>query len=312
MYTLNMSKKFKVTPIHLVLSGVTVIILGILIPSFFISAFSTIGFAIVIGVLLLAAAYIFFSVNTVKSKGKRAVKWIMIPVVLLLLIIAGYYGYNLYIQYLNEKVYTYSDTLDFGDFSLEVKKPEFSKITFTVPKEKQSRYGGINTNENCSKYPWDNGYYDLDWNDEEYWDEDGYEKDHPTRDYCNWRNNSRKEIKNYIASNEKLNLSLTYTAKNKVNPLNIKVTLLPDSGRSIYAKKTIFDHDPLLSKNFVPAFNFRYHPYTKSDLGGDINKGIKRTMKISADIRNSEEIVDLKVVYEKDGNKTIRLIRITR
>ena len=51
-----------------------------------------------------------------------------------------------------------------------------------------------------------------------------------------------------------------------------------------------------------------YKPYFVSSLGGDINKGLERAGSISADIRKSEENIDLKVTYENQ----VRVIRIHR
>lgn len=51
-----------------------------------------------------------------------------------------------------------------------------------------------------------------------------------------------------------------------------------------------------------------YKPYFVSSLDSDINKVLERAGSISADIRKSEENIDLKVTYENQ----VQVIRIHR
>lgn len=308
------NRKLEIKPLHLVLVGVLIIILGILIPSLIINAFSTIGFSIAIGLLILLAAYVFFSVNTIKSKGKKTIKWLMIPIVLLLLVVAGLFGNHLYKQHLNNKIYAVGENIEFPDFSLKVNKPSFSQVSLTVPKDKAAKYGGLDTAEDCSKYPEDNNMPQDKWDGNKWimYDENDWEKDHPTRRYCKWRNDSRKSISSYIAKNVHMTLNYKLTAKNNVNSSKISISLMPDSGRTLSGKDTLFDYDALLSSRYAPPFNYEYHPFKETKLGNDINKGITRQGSIDADVRNSEHTLDLKVIYHMGGNDYTRLIRINR
>lgn len=301
--------------IHLVLSGVTVIVLGILIPSLFISAFSTIGFSLIIGLLILTAAYVFFSINMVKSKGKKTIKWLMIPAILVILIIAGFYGNHIYQQSLNDKIYSVDDKINLPDFDIEVDKASFSAARIEVPQDKVSRYGGLDITEDCTKYPVNNNQ-PADYLDSTghwvFFDESDWEKDHPSAKYCEWRNGSRRKINDYISKNDRLTLNYRITAETNVDSSKIDITLMPDSGRFLKEIDTIFDYDSLLSNKYVPAFDYTYKPYGKSNLGNSINKGIIRKGEIRADIRKDETTVDFKVVYHKDGDDITRIVRISR
>ena len=89
-----MSKKLSIKPVHLVIIGLAILVLGILVPSFFISPTSTIGLSIIMGSVILLSAYAFFSVNVIKSKGKKSIKWLVLPVILALLVGGGFFAYN--------------------------------------------------------------------------------------------------------------------------------------------------------------------------------------------------------------------------
>lgn len=305
-----MSKKLSIKPVHLVFIGLAIIVLGILIPSFFINPFSTVGFSVIIGSIILLSAYVFFAVNLVKSKGKKTIKWLALPVILALLVSGGLFANYKYQQHLNDKIYSVSEDINFSDFTLAVDNPSFSAVELTVPQDKVSRYGGLDVTEDCSKYPEDNdrpaNHHNSATGQWVFYDEDEWERDHPTKRYCEWRNNSRKDLQAYIADNQRVSIDYTITAKNNVKSDDIQVTVVLDSGRGYKNPSTMFDHDPLLSTNYAPAFNYSHKTYSETKLGGDINKGTNRSQNISFDVRNSEKTIDLKVTYQ--GNS--RIIRI--
>lgn len=306
-----MQKKLKIKPVHLVLSGLVIIALGILIPSLFISAFSTIGFSVIIGSLILVSAYVFFAINTIKSRGYKTLKWLLIPVVAALLIGGGFFANNKYKDYMSDKIYSTEETIDFPDFTLKVDKPSFSTIRISVPQDKASRYGGLDVNEDCSKYPEDNNqpkdYYNEATRKWVFYSANDWERDHPTAGRCESRNDSRSTINKYISNNERIDLSYSLTAKNNVTASKINVSLMPDSGRSLSSDATLFDYDSLLSKGYAD-YNYEYKPNGETKLEGDINKGITRRVTTKADIRKSENTIDLKVVYMGEQ----RIIRINK
>lgn len=303
-----MSKKLEIKPVHLVFVGLAIIILGILIPSFFISAFSTIGFAVIIGSLILLSAYAFFAVNVVKSKGKKTIKWLLLPVVIALLVAGGLFAYRQYQQYLNDKIYTANEAIGLSDFTLIVSSPAYTTPPLNEPQEKIAAFGDINTPEDCSKYPW------LSWQTNGVdimsltYDDNAYEKAHPSARYCEWRNDSRKKIQSYLADNKRVSIDYKVTAKSTVDSKDIQVAVMLDSGRDATKPASQFDYDPLLSTRYYPAFDYTYKPYSETQLGGNINKGITRSQNITFDVRNSEKTIDLKVSYKGQT----RLVRLNR
>lgn len=304
-----MSKKLEIKPVHLVFIGLAIIILGVLIPSFFISAFSTIGFAVIIGSLILLSAYAFFAVNVVKSKGKKTIKWLLLPVIIALLVAGGFFAYHQYQKYLNDKIYTVNKDIGLSDFTLTVSSPSYATPPLNEPQEKIAAFGDINTAENCAKYNFLNMPPTLDLSDKSTWvDENDWEKAHPSGKYCEWRHDSRNKIQAYTADNKRMSIDYKIVASSTVDSKDIQVSVMLDSGRDINKPVSQFDYDALLSSNYTPAFNYTYKPYSETQLGGNINKGITRNQNVSFDVRNSEKTIDLKVSYKGET----RLVRINR
>lgn len=304
-----MSKKLEIKPVHLVFVGLAIIILGVLIPSFFISAFSTIGFAVIIGSLILLSAYAFFAVNVVKSKGKKTIKWLLLPIIIALLVAGGFFAYRQYQQYLNDKIYTANEAIGLSDFTFTVSSPTYTTPPLNEPQEKIAAFGDINTTENCSKYNFYNEKPMLDLNDKNTWiDENDWEKAHPSGKYCEWRNDSRKKIQAYLADNKRVSIDYKITAEDAVDSKDVQVAVMLDSGRDATKPENQFNYDPLLSTRYFPAFDYTYKPYSETQLGGNINKGITRSQNVSFDVRNSEKTIDLKVTYKGQT----RLVRINR
>jgi len=302
------SKKLSIKPVHLLFIGLFIIVLGILIPSFFISPFSTIGFSVIIGSVILLSAYAFFAVNVVKTKGKKTIKWLILPVILGLLVGGGFFAHNKYQDYLNNKIYTVNESVGLSDFTLSVSTPSYTTPELTEPQEKIAAFGDINTPEDCSKYPylsWQTNGVDITSLS---YDENAYEKAHPSARFCEWRNDSRKKIQAYIADNKRVSIDYKLTANSTVDSKDIKVAVMLDSGRDANKPASQFDYDPLLSAKYAPAFDYTYKPYSETQLGGNINKGITRSQNVSFDVRNAEKTIDLRVTYKGET----RLVRITR
>ena len=306
-----MSKqKLEIKPAHLALVGLIVIVLGILIPSFFINAFSTIGLAVIIGSLILLSAYAFFAIDLVRSKGKKAIKWLSLPVIIALMVTGGFFTYHQYQKSLNDKIYAVNNDIGLSDFTLTVSSPSYTSPPLNQPQEKIAAFGDIKTPENCAKYNFLNMPPSFDFNDKSTWgiDENDWEKAHPSGKYCEWRNDSRKKIQAYSADNQRVSIDYRITAKSTVNSKDVQIEVMLDSGRDVKKPVSQFDYDALLSTNYSPAFNYTYKPYTETQLGGNINKGITRNQNVSFDVRNNEKTVDLKVTYRGET----RLVRISR
>jgi hypothetical protein len=304
-----MSKKLSIKPVHLVFIGLAIIVLGVLIPSFFISPFSTIGFSVIIGSVILLSAYAYFAVNLVRSKGKRVIKWLALPVILALLVGGGFFANYKYQQSLNDKIYAAGESIGLSDFTLTVSSPTYTTPPLNEPQEKVAAFGDINTVENCSKYNFYNEKPPLDLNDKSTWiDENDWEKAHPSGKYCEWRNDSRKKIQAYLADNKRVSIDYKITAKDTVDSKDVHVAVMLDSGRDATKQESQFDYDPLLSTKYFPAFDYTYKLYSETQLGGNINKGITRSQNVSFDVRNNEKTIDLRVTYKGQT----RLVRISR
>jgi len=301
-----MSKKLSIKPVHLVTIGLVIIVLGILIPSFFISPFSTIGFSVIIGSVILLSAYAFFAVNVVRSKGNKTIKWLALPVVVALLVGGGFFAHYKYQQSLNDKIYAVNEKVGLSDFTLTVSTPSYTTPPLNEPQAKVAEFGDINTPEDCSKYPDDSrpasSYSDFTF------DENAWEKQHPSGRYCDWRNDSRKKIQGYLADNKRVSIDYKITAKDTVDSKDVHVAVMLDSGRDVAKPASQFDYDPLLSTKYAPAFDYTYKPYSTTQLGGNINKDITRSQNVSFDVRNNEKTIDLRVTYKGQT----RLVRITR
>lgn len=275
-----MSKKTTIKPVHLVLVGLAIIILGILIPSFFINAFSTIGFAIIIGCLILLSAYAFFAVNLVRSKGKKTIKWLALPVILALLIGGGLFANYKHLQYLDEKIYSVGDTVKMQGFDFKVSKVDFSKVPL------DTKNVNLSDRKDCNQVPKDE------------------------KGDCDWYNWPRRNAQDYINGNYRATISYEVTADNEpIQGHDVSINVLPDSGREL-----AYNVDESKQTGSNEEFSFLWVldlPYTlnpRSDFGGAVNRGITRKGTIGVDLKNSEQVFDVVVKYH---GKT-RVVRISK
>lgn len=291
-----MSSKPKIKPVHLALVGLTIIILGILIPSFFISAFSTIGFAIIIGSIILLSAYLFFAINLIRSKGKKTIKWLILPIILVMLIAGGFFANNKYNQYLADKIYTTNDTIRIND--LDFKVIDVSKNT--LPFDTQ----GVDLNLlNC-----DIINYDFKWN------KNGsgliYDSNNPHEfvipSDCKHYNEVRDQAKKYIANyDNRMTITYQVDAKNTVTGKDLHIEVIPDSGREIVLNANSDNNQYSFMKD-IGKKDYIANP--TSDFGGNLNKGLSRKGTVGFDLQKTEKVVDIIVKYHGD-NRTIRINR---
>lgn len=268
-----MSKKPAIKPIHLVLIGTAIIILGILIPSLLINAFSTIGFSIIIGLLIIVSAYVFFSINTVKAKGARTIKWLLIPVVIALVGGGVFYAYHNYQQSMKDKVYSAGDVIKLPEFDFTVSKVDFSKIPLNT------KDVNLDDRKDCS-------------NDQSH--------------ECTWYNWPRSNAQNYLNEYYRANIEYSVDAKEPVQGKDLKVSVVPDSGREIIFNTGSESNDDLYSFLWVLKLDYTANP--KSDFGGMVNRGIVRKGSLGVDLKNSEKVFDIVVSYHGET----RIIRISR
>lgn len=291
-----MSKKITIKPVHLVLVGLIIIILGILIPSFFIDAFSTIGFAVIIGSLILLSAYMFFAINLVKSKGKKTIKWLALPVFLALLVGGGFYANNKHNEYLASKIYSVGDTIKISTFTFKITDVAWEALPFKTD--------GLDLSTvDCEIIDYrptftNNGTVYSPSNPHRFWGESA----------CHDYNSYREKAKKYVADyNGRLAISYGVTASDTVHGKDLQITLLPDSGRKVNFNAGSGTGDWQYS--FMWGLGVKdYIANPASDFGGDLSKGLTRKGTVALDLQKTEQVVDVIVKY---GGET-RTIRIDR
>lgn len=323
-------RRSKIRPMHLVLVGVGIVIIGTLVPSAIVNAYSTIGLSLMIGGLVLLSAYILFCVNTVRAKGASTIGWLLLPVLVVGLGVGGLYAYNQHQQYSANKVYAEDETVAFNDFKFDITDIRFEDVVLPVDPMATRDFGNIETDEDCR-----NQSKESNWD----WTgfgiaigRDGWEKSAPSDyDICTVRNDSRKVLREYKMDNNKLSIEYRLSAVNEVSTKDLKVQVMPDSGRDPYGKVDRLNNNQFFngstsrkannvyygvtrsSYEFLPNSDgdyvrTSYTPYDMPAIGGDINKGLDRFGKIVVDIRQSERSVDLKITYKDE----VRIVRIDR
>lgn len=254
--------------------------------------------------------------NMKAKPGKSSViKWIVASVLLVVLVIGGYFGFQFYQDYRANKIYSKNEIVSFPDFDVTVTKAEYKKVSYPLSDRILKKYGGLANPENCKKLSNEDTWLDTDSLG---WVQNGQSM----RTVCERRNDARSKINQYISNNEQLVVDYKITAKSNIDTSKLKIELLPDSGRNLKEEVYI---DAILSNEGEgeiisvagapgPVYELSYgrssgyKPYHQSSIGGDINKGLERTGYTYTDIRKSENSVDVKVTYKND----IRIVRITR
>lgn len=256
------------------------------------------------------------------SKRKKSIiKWIVIGVAIVALGVGGFFGYRAYQSYLENKIYSANENVSFPDFDIKVTKAEFKAVDLPIDKETVKKYGAIDKKENC----------DTQSKESTYWKAWGGDINAPWVKYgpsayniCIRRNDSRDAITKYSSENKQLVVDWVITAKNNVTTKDVSISLEPDSGRKLNDQVDAFNANQFFelgaqellpeTLNMAPGpvytseLEQKYTPYHKSDICGNINKGIERKGNLYTDIRNSENSVDLKISYHGQT----RIVRFTK
>lgn len=253
------------------------------------------------------------------TKKTPLIKWIVIGVAVIVLGIGGFFGYGTYQNYLADKIYAPSERVDFSDFTITTTKADFTTVDLPLDKGSIVKYGDLDKQENCSTF-----------SKERTWDRMIGEWSHygPSEfNICVRRNSSRQVINQYSSENKKLIVDFNIKAKSNVNTKDVQIDLVADSGRNLGERVDSFNANQLFAGGAQHIYddsqstfgapgkvmsleytNEPYTPYNKSDLGGDLNTGIERKGYIYADIRNSENSVDLKVTYHGQ-TRVVRILQ---
>lgn len=262
------------------------------------------------------------AVKKVSKGNTQLLKWVVLTFIIIALCIGGFFGYKIYQEYLENKIYSTNENVGFPDFKINISKAEFKEVDLPLDKEAIAKYGPINNKENCDTQSKDSTYWKA-------WDGDiaaPWVKYGPSAyNICIRRNDSRDAIAKYSSENKQLVVNFTITATSNVEANDISIALEPDSGRKLSEQVNSFNANQffpygaqeLLPQELLlgapgPVYTTekpqKYTPYHLSDLGGNINKGIVRNGNLYTDIRTSESSVDFKVAYHGQT----RIIRITQ
>lgn len=238
--------------------------------------------------------------------------------------VGGFFGVKAYEKYQEDKIYAAGDTVGFPDFDFKVTKAEFKPVNLPVDEKTVAKYGSLNKQENCDTFSKENTYWKA-------WDGDinaPWVKYGPSPyNICIRRNDSRNEINKYSSSNKQLVVDYSVIAKSTVDTSKLTVWIEADSGRQLAKQVDAFNANQFFEGGaqelvepiggapapwYPDELPQKYIPLYKSNLGGDINKGLTRTGYAYTDIRNSENSVDIKVTYKKDGKDQVRIVRINK
>ena len=199
------------------------------------------------------------------------------------------------------------------DFTATVTKAEVKAINLPLDKDVVAKYGGLATDENCdllSKDPTPkSGYQSI-------FGSSTYSPPNPSPyNFCIRRNDSRKVIKDYSSQNKQLTIDFTIKASGTVTTKDVRIQVLPDSGRKLSTVVDNFNGNEFiygnLEKDMSNIFDFKkYVPYFQSDLGGNVNPGLARSGYIYTDVRNSENTADFSLSYWHDGKVVTKITRI--
>lgn len=257
--------------------------------------------------------------NKSTNKKKKVIKFSILCATIIVLGVAGFFGYRAYQGYLANKIYAPNDQVNFSDFTIKTTKADFKAVDLPLDDKAIAQYGGLDKQEDCDTFSKEKTWNMMagEW----------YHYGPSEYNICIRRNNSRDDINKYSSENKQLTVDFSIKAKSNVNTKDVRIDLVADSGRSLGERVNLFnanqffvDGAQFLDKAAQSAFkapgevmsieytNEPYTPYHKSDLGGDLNTGIERKGYIYTDIRNSENSVDLKVTYHGQT----RIVRISR
>lgn len=245
------------------------------------------------------------------NKSKSLLKWILLGLAVVLLGVGGYFSYKYYQDYKANKVYSVGESVSFSDFNMQITKAEFKPVNLELKSDYVKKYGDVNSKENCDTFSKDKTY-DIQ-----------LKSNVGASEYniCIRRNDIRDSATKYISDNSQLVVDYAIRSNGNVNSKDIQLSLTPDSGRDVTKDSGLylggFQKDAIeefTTSSFFPAPVYQligsttYTAYNKSELTGDINKGLERTGYIYTDVRNSEDSVDVKITYKGEA----RLVRISR
>ncbi|HEY1645272.1 MAG TPA: hypothetical protein VGF75_02705 [Candidatus Saccharimonadales bacterium] len=252
-----------------------------------------------------------------QKRNKRNPIIILVTAVvgLTLLAAGGIFSLKAYHKYQANKIYSVSQTMHYPDFSVVVTKAEAKPVNLPVQNELVKKYGGLDKDENCDTFSKASTMTHLGSPELVPYGPSDY-------NLCVRRNESRQEIKKYSEANRQLVVNYRIAANETVTTSQLKVQLIPDSGRKLNKQVDSFICNEFIqpsTSDFIGIRNsnndcydhpFEYNPYFQSDIGENISKGLTRSGYLYTDVRNSENSVDFILSYYHDGKNNTRTTRI--
>ncbi len=244
------------------------------------------------------------------NKKKPTIIAITLIVGSALLASGGIFGLRAYQKHQADRVYSVGETMHYPGFSVEVTKAETKPVNLPLRADLVKKYGGLDNPENCDVLSKTNKITMLGEVKGPYGPSD--------YNLCIRRNNSRQDIKKYSDANHQLVVDYKIMAVDTVSTKDIKIRLIPDSGRNpteqvndLYGSEFMQDRYSEFGGVFYETTDFfSYVPYFRSDIGQNISKGIIRPAYLYADVRNNENTADFILTYTHNGKENIRIMRI--
>lgn len=244
-----------------------------------------------------------------RSSKKPILITVTVIVGLALLTVASFFGLKAYNKHQADKIYSVGETMHYPDFNLVVTKVEVKPVNLPVKADLVKKYGGLDTPENCDAA---SKTQKTEWY--------GVYKAPGVSDYnlCIRRNSSSQDIKNYSAANRQLVLDYKIIANDTVSTKDIKIRLIPDSGRNPTERVDQFNGNEFMIDRYSElggailetAETYDYIPYYRSEIGENISKGITRPGYLYTDVRNTEKTADFILSYFHDGKNNTRTTRM--
>jgi hypothetical protein len=250
-----------------------------------------------------------------KKSNKRHYKKLLLFIIIGVAVVgAGTYGVIKYREYQSNRIFSSGQSMPYPGFKVTVTGITLKPVDVPLNKDVVAKYGGLQTSENCNSLSDQSLPYSSI--DQLLVNEGRFVAPYPSpRVLCVRRNDSRKDINTYSAANRQLNVNYLIAAKSAVNTKNIKIQLLPDSGRDL-TKGGLFNGNEMTYDNLFYDENGVYNdfqsytPYFQSDIRGNIDGGLTRNGYIYTDVRNTEKSVDFNLTYTNNGKITTKTTRI--
>lgn len=203
------------------------------------------------------------------------------------LLLSGWYIYYLHQQNIQDRIYSVGDTIPFSVFDLKITGVDKQQIPLNISRDDLIL---IDCDSLSYGYNYAAGapYNEHGWNNK--------------RECMKYH-----EAKQYLDDYDiRMKVEYEVSAKDTVRGNALGFTVLPDSGRKIDLNAgSDTGHDQY---SFLRLMGVHYNANPASDFGGNLNRGLTRSGYVSADMRRDEQSIDIQVHY---GNES-RIIRLSR